>query len=83
MSIKYTTKQIQAIDKITCDLCGSNCTQENALLSADWGYSSKKDGIQHRINFCENCFDVLVDWIRNKRYPSIFTTTNDPLNGSH
>lgn len=83
MSIKYIKKEIQTIDKILCDVCGTNCTKENALLSADWGYDSRKDGLQHKINLCENCFYSIIEWIKDKRYPSIFTPTNDPLNGSY
>lgn len=82
MSIKYIKKEVQIIDKILCDLCGTNCTKENALLSSDWGYYSKKDNTRHRINLCENCFDATIEWMKDRRNPSIFISTNDPLNGS-
>ena len=81
MSVKYKIKEVQTIDKILCDLCATNCTEENALLHADWGYNSKKDGLRYRVNLCENCFDSIINWMKDRRYPYIFTSSNDPLNG--
>ena len=49
---------------IVCDACKKSCWGEldfeYALLSANWGYDSKKDGEKHELIFCEACYDGLV-----------------------
>lgn len=62
----------EVIDKIYCDVCGECCTDENygtesATLSAQWGYSSKKDGETYQIDLCEDCFDNTVSYLKSIR----------------
>lgn len=82
MSIRYKTKEVQILDKVLCDMCAMNCTQEYASLTANWGYYSNKDESKYLIHFCENCFDRVISWISKNRNPSIYTTENDPLKGN-
>jgi len=67
-----TYKQItcEKLDKIYCDMCNKLCTDEMygseyATLEAMWGYSSKKDGETQEFELCEDCFDKIVNFIKN------------------
>lgn len=82
------------LDQIFCDICGQNCMKENAvdnehaLLSATWGYDSRKDLISHDVDLCEDCFDKTIQFLKDLRKNSsagllvTFTNDNDPLEGS-
>ncbi len=68
----FKTKKCEVIDKFYCDVCGECCTTDNfgteiASLSANWGYSSKKDGKSYQIDLCENCFDMTLTYLKNKK----------------
>lgn len=65
-------KKIKITYEVICDICGCSCKDANigneyASLIADWGYASKKDGAKYDIDFCENCFDETIKFLRNKR----------------
>lgn len=68
----FKLKECKTIDSVYCDVCGECCTNENfgtesALLSADWGYASKKDGMSYEIDICENCFDMILIFLKEKK----------------
>ena len=53
---------------IYCNKCGNLICLEETVEKVDyikieknWGYFSNKDGISHRINICEKCYDELVE----------------------
>lgn len=55
-------------NKIFCNKCGKELKQQEDMIregyfSADviFGYFSKKDGLRHRWDLCENCYDELTD----------------------
>lgn len=87
----YRKKVVKVIDKVYCDVCGSNCSKDEQLgyeygvLEANWGYSSKQDGTNYDIHLCETCFMAIVDSLKKKR-KSVLGCFNypydyDPLNG--
>ena len=54
-------------DKIFCNQCGKELQQQEDMvregyLSADvvFGYFSNKDGLRHRWDLCEHCYDALT-----------------------
>jgi hypothetical protein len=59
--------------QIFCDICGDDCRKprdhdsEYAELIATWGYDSRKDGDQHHIDLCENCFDRTIKFLKEIR----------------
>lgn len=57
------TKLIQAV----CNCCGKELLVENGILkegfceiAVEWGYFSKKDGMQHSFDLCEECYDRMI-----------------------
>jgi hypothetical protein len=59
---------------IVCDICGGSCVPEGsggagwaefAVLEANWGYFSRKDGDKLHKEICEKCFDKLVDFMES------------------
>lgn len=54
-------------EKVICNQCKKELKYEKGVLkegclSVDqvFGYFSKKDGIRHRFDLCEDCYDKLV-----------------------
>lgn len=50
--------------EIYCDFCGKGTKDEMgnfecATLSANWGYTSRKDGEIHNCHMCETCYDTI------------------------
>jgi len=75
------TKKVKIVDEIICDICGSSCKDanvgnEHASLVAHWGYASRKDESKYDIDFCENCFDKLIKYLKKIR---IVKPSPDPL----
>lgn len=55
-------------NKIFCNHCGKEIRQQEDIVqegyfSADvtFGYFSNKDGLRHRWDLCESCYDALTD----------------------
>ena len=62
------------LDDIICNRCKKSCCVstndefgedeykhiEAAVLMADWGYESSKDGERHRAHLCEPCYDEVL-----------------------
>lgn len=55
-------------NKIFCNKCGKELKQQEDMIregyfSADviFGYFSNKDGLRHRWDLCESCYDELTD----------------------
>ena len=54
-------------EKVVCNQCKKELKNQNGVLkegclSVDqvFGYFSRKDGIRHRFDLCEDCYDKLV-----------------------
>lgn len=86
---KNILRQIE--DKVYCDICGSNCTDDNcgseyATVEASWGYCSSRDGQSFDIHICDRCFGELIQWMITKRtiYLNCFEYPHnkDPLLGN-
>ena len=53
--------------KVQCNVCKKEFKLEDGILKegcfqADfsWGYFSSRDGMHHRFDLCENCYDRFV-----------------------
>ena len=85
----YKKKTIDTIDKVYCDMCGANCTDqfghEHAVIEANWGYSSQKDGAGYEVHLCERCFTDVIEFIKKTRKsflgPFKYPYEYDPLEG--
>lgn len=80
----YKKQYRQVPDKIICDVCGSNCTDDNcgtecAFIDALWGYCSKKDGSKFDIQICEVCFDSTIEYLRNRHKALNYCPIEDGL----
>ena len=54
--------------KVQCNVCKKEFKLEDGILKegcfqADfsWGYFSSRDGMHHRFDLCENCYDKMVE----------------------
>lgn len=92
----YKKKLTKVISEILCDCCGQSCTKEiptikpsfdheYAKIEATWGYFSKQDGMQYDIEICENCFDEVLTFIKQKHKkilgPCNYPHKYNPLDG--
>lgn len=55
------------LKEVVCNRCGKMLKVENGMIkegcfSADtiFGYFSEKDGLRHRFDLCEACYDALL-----------------------
>lgn len=58
----------EKIKEIYCNKCGKKIEMKNEVLQEDvlqvdkvWGYFSKKDGIKHSFDLCEDCYDRIIE----------------------
>lgn len=57
----------EIIEDVICNKCGKSTLDkmkmnyECAILSASWGFSSKKDMQSHKSHLCESCYDNIVE----------------------
>lgn len=65
---EYLSLEENRLKKIVCNCCGRTLKMENGILkeeciSADhvFGYFSKRDGVRHRFDLCEDCYQKLID----------------------
>lgn len=56
---------------IYCNKCGRPICMEECVEKADylkiekkWGYFSNKDGMNQKINICEECYDEMIKGFR-------------------
>lgn len=64
---KYeNTNQIQPA-KVFCNRCGRELKQEQGMIKEGcfhaetvFGYFSRRDGVRHSFDLCEDCYDALV-----------------------
>lgn len=64
---KYEEGQDRKLMGVVCNQCGRKLKVENGYLreycfTADtvFGYFSRKDGIMHHFDLCEDCYDQLI-----------------------
>lgn len=61
--------EIDSLVDVVCDVCDKSCkvddfsNLEYAMLLADWGYGSTRDGEQHEAHFCQECYEHLINHI--------------------
>lgn len=72
----------QVLKEVICNRCEKSLFVENGLLKDAayegkqvFGYFSKKDGMTHRFDLCESCYD---EWIKMFRIP-VSETENTEL----
>ncbi len=47
-----------------CDRCGIKLAVENCgHIHGEWGYPSKKDGQEESCDLCEECFQLVLDFL--------------------
>lgn len=68
----FKSKKVKIVDEIICDVCGESCKDDNfgnehAVIIADWGYSSKKDGEKYSVDLCEKCFEKTLQFLDSIR----------------
>ena len=63
----------QMLQQVICNRCEKKLLVENSLLKdsayegkQSFGYFSERDGVTHRFDLCEECYN---EWIRMFRIP--------------
>ena len=66
----------EIVESITCDVCGEDtfsfCASEYAQLVANWGYGSNRDGENICLYFCETCFGMIENFIKEMKEKDSF-----------
>lgn len=64
---RYDTETDRQLEQVVCNQCKKELKVENGYLkegcfSADYcfGYFSKRDGMRHRFDLCEDCYNKMV-----------------------
>lgn len=64
---KYQEGRARKVKEIICNCCGRALTfadeiptEEACHIEVQWGYFSRKDGENHTIDLCEECYDNMV-----------------------
>lgn len=64
---KYEGTQDRKLIRVVCNKCGRSLKVEDGYLkegcfSAEtaFGYFSRKDGMSHRFDLCEDCYDEMI-----------------------
>jgi len=80
---KYGDERESKLEKIICNKCGKEMKVKAGYLkegcfSVDYcfGYFSRKDGMRHKFDLCEDCFD---NWIASMQLPAEVTAENELL----
>lgn len=65
---EYSGEGNRMLEGIVCNGCGRRLRMENgslreACVSVDhlFGYFSRRDGIRHRFDLCEDCYQKLIE----------------------
>lgn len=65
---KYQAGQDRKLTQVVCNRCGRKLKVEDGYLKegcfsaeASFGYFSRKDGICHSFDLCEDCYDALTE----------------------
>ena len=71
------------LQRVVCNRCEKELKVENGLLKdaayegeQDFGYFSNRDGMRHRFDLCEQCYD---EWIALFRIPVTETENSELL----
>lgn len=82
---EYQKNEQGQILQIICNRCGRKLLVHRGLVKEEcigivhsFGYFSKKDGIRHRFDLCEDCYDR---WIAEFAIPVESTTDTELLHG--
>lgn len=64
---KYKDKKNTRLEEICCNKCGRQLKIEKGILKEGcftgevvFGFFSRKDGIRHRFDLCEDCYDAMI-----------------------
>ena len=64
---RYDTEIDRRLEQVVCNQCKKELNVENGYLkegcfAADFcfGYFSKRDGIRHRFDLCEDCYQKMI-----------------------
>lgn len=70
---QYREGEQRMLLRAVCNCCGKELKTENGYLKEEcfhaehsYGYFSEKDGVRHRFDLCESCYEK---WIRSFAVP--------------
>ncbi|HIW80151.1 MAG TPA: hypothetical protein H9742_01260 [Candidatus Acetatifactor stercoripullorum] len=68
---RYEKEQGDQLVQVICNRCGKELRLENGYLKEGclnvdyvFGYFSEKDGLRHRFDLCEECYDEMIRHFR-------------------
>lgn len=63
----YTDQNEKGLVKAVCNCCGKNLMVKNGFLKEecihvghDFGFFGSKDGISHKFDLCEECYQKII-----------------------
>ncbi len=64
---KYNNESNEQLTQVVCNQCGKELKSENGYLKEGcfavdycFGYFSHKDGMRHKFDLCEECYDKMI-----------------------
>ncbi len=80
---EYLKAGESVLNRVVCNCCGRELKVEKGRLKEGcvtvdqtFGYFSRKDGLRHRFDLCEDCYDK---WIGNFKIPAEEQEENELL----
>lgn len=68
---RYETENEQQLEQVVCNQCGKELKLEKGYIKEGcfavdfcFGYFSKRDGIRHRFDLCEECYNKMIAGFR-------------------
>lgn len=64
--MRHYTEENELLE-VTCNKCGKTIKVESGIIKEGcvstetlFGYFSKKDGVRHKFDLCEECYDKII-----------------------
>lgn len=64
---KYYNEENLELQEMVCNKCGRRMNVKNGILKEGcfqgdcaFGYFSRRDGMRHRFELCEDCYDEMI-----------------------
>jgi len=65
---KYSDEEKMHLEQVTCNACGRSLQVENGIIregcyhgDSAFGYFSRRDGVKHHFDLCEDCYDKMIE----------------------
>lgn len=66
---RTVTREHEEVTAVICDRCGKRYPQPTfpgGSVEVQFGYGSRYDMDRHEFDFCDDCAEILLDYLREK-----------------